>query len=203
MLKIVVGKERCGGVRQQPASHQRSRKVRRTVHNLAELRTSLRRVAARRRNRLHEQIVVCIVRFGSRIEYSRSETYNDVPTKCFCSSQPHLDRGVGEARAVHHIDTSRFATAHYLLPTLLTVYVEIDHNFSKAHRIVTTSILPIVENYAEHSRNVWEGSKVRHMYNGPVYKQFTDISTSSGNSFSRLRRMCLSPDMKRLHWKKI
>ena len=38
--------------------------------------------------------------------------------------------------------------------------IEIDHNFSRAHRIVTTSILPIVEQYAEHSKNVWEGSKV-------------------------------------------
>lgn len=38
---------------------------------------------------------------------------------------------------------------------------EIDHNFSKAHRIVTTSILPLVEQYGEHSKNVWEASKVR------------------------------------------
>ena len=38
---------------------------------------------------------------------------------------------------------------------------EIDSNFSKAHRIVTTSILPIVEEYAKHSNEVWEGSKVR------------------------------------------
>ena len=37
---------------------------------------------------------------------------------------------------------------------------EIDSNFSKAHRIVTTSILPIVEEYAKHSNDVWEGSKV-------------------------------------------
>ena len=37
---------------------------------------------------------------------------------------------------------------------------EIDHNFSRAHRIVTTSILPIVDQYAEHSKAVWEGSKV-------------------------------------------
>ena len=36
---------------------------------------------------------------------------------------------------------------------------EIDHNFSKAHRIVTTSILPVVEAYGEHSRAVWEASK--------------------------------------------
>lgn len=38
--------------------------------------------------------------------------------------------------------------------------LEIDHNFSRAHRIVTTSILPVVEQYAEHSKNVWESSKV-------------------------------------------
>lgn len=37
---------------------------------------------------------------------------------------------------------------------------EIDHNFSRAHRIVTSSILPIIDQYAEHSNNVWEGSKV-------------------------------------------
>lgn len=37
---------------------------------------------------------------------------------------------------------------------------EIDHNFSKAHRIVTSSILPLVEQYGEHSKNVWEASKV-------------------------------------------
>ena len=37
---------------------------------------------------------------------------------------------------------------------------EIDHNFSQAHRIVTTSILPVVEQYAENSRDVWEGAKV-------------------------------------------
>jgi DASH complex subunit ASK1 len=37
---------------------------------------------------------------------------------------------------------------------------EIDHNFSRAHRIVTTSVLPIVEQYAKHSEAVWDGSKV-------------------------------------------
>jgi DASH complex subunit ASK1 len=36
---------------------------------------------------------------------------------------------------------------------------EIDSNFAKAHRIVTTSILPIVERYARNSEAVWEGSK--------------------------------------------
>ena len=44
---------------------------------------------------------------------------------------------------------------------ILTLNTEIDSNFSRAHRIVTTSILPIVEQYAEHSKDVWEGAKVR------------------------------------------
>ncbi|KAK5175576.1 DASH complex subunit ask1 [Saxophila tyrrhenica] len=47
---------------------------------------------------------------------------------------------------------------------------EIDSNFSKAHRIVTSSILPIVEQYAKHSSNVWEGSK--------FWKQFFEASAN-------------------------
>ncbi|KAK3318356.1 DASH complex subunit Ask1-domain-containing protein [Apodospora peruviana] len=47
---------------------------------------------------------------------------------------------------------------------------EIDHNFSKAHRIVTTSILPLVEQYGEHSRSVWEASK--------FWKQFFEASAN-------------------------
>ncbi|KAI1361797.1 DASH complex subunit Ask1-domain-containing protein [Xylaria arbuscula] len=47
---------------------------------------------------------------------------------------------------------------------------EIDHNFSKAHRIVTTSILPLVEQYGEHSKNVWEASK--------FWKQFFEASAN-------------------------
>ncbi|KAI4243877.1 MAG: hypothetical protein L6R40_003259 [Gallowayella cf. fulva] len=47
---------------------------------------------------------------------------------------------------------------------------EIDHNFSRAHRIVTTSILPVVENYAEHSKSVWESSK--------FWKQFFEASAN-------------------------
>lgn len=47
---------------------------------------------------------------------------------------------------------------------------EIDHNFSQAHRIVTTSILPVVEQYAEHSRDVWEGAK--------FWKQFFEASAN-------------------------
>lgn len=47
---------------------------------------------------------------------------------------------------------------------------EIDHNFSRAHRIVTSSILPIVEQYGNHSRDVWEGSK--------FWKQFFEASAN-------------------------
>ncbi|KAJ5620613.1 hypothetical protein N7510_004597 [Penicillium lagena] len=47
---------------------------------------------------------------------------------------------------------------------------EIDHNFSQAHRIVTTSILPLVEQYTEHSRDVWEGAK--------FWKQFFEASAN-------------------------
>ncbi|KAK0266881.1 DASH complex subunit ask1 [Friedmanniomyces endolithicus] len=43
---------------------------------------------------------------------------------------------------------------------------EIDSNFSKAHRIVTGSILPIVEQYAKHSSDVWEGSKANVSLSG-------------------------------------
>ena len=42
---------------------------------------------------------------------------------------------------------------------MLNFLQEIDGNFSRAHRIVTSSILPIVEQYAKHSEAVWEGSK--------------------------------------------
>lgn len=47
---------------------------------------------------------------------------------------------------------------------------EIDHNFSRAHRIVTASILPAVEQYAEHSREVWEGAR--------FWKQFFESSAN-------------------------
>lgn len=50
---------------------------------------------------------------------------------------------------------------------MLTRDAEIDHNFSKAHRIVTASILPVVEQYGENSKAIWEASKVRttHVHN--------------------------------------
>ncbi|KAH7052091.1 DASH complex subunit Ask1-domain-containing protein [Macrophomina phaseolina] len=47
---------------------------------------------------------------------------------------------------------------------------EIDHNFSRAHRIVTGSIIPVVDQYAKHSEAVWEGSK--------FWKQFFEASAN-------------------------
>ncbi|EZF30015.1 DASH complex subunit [Trichophyton interdigitale] len=47
---------------------------------------------------------------------------------------------------------------------------EIDSNFNKAHRIVTSSIIPIVEQYAENSKDVWEASK--------FWKQFFEASAN-------------------------
>ncbi|KAB5572111.1 DASH complex subunit Ask1-domain-containing protein [Coniochaeta sp. 2T2.1] len=47
---------------------------------------------------------------------------------------------------------------------------EIDSNFNRAHRIVTTSILPLVEQYGEHSRAVWDASK--------FWKQFFEASAN-------------------------
>lgn len=58
----------------------------------------------------------------------------------------------------------------YVLQDELTHGTEIDHNFSKAHRIVTTSILPVVEQYGENSKNVWEASK--------FWKQFFEASAN-------------------------
>ncbi|KFY47926.1 hypothetical protein V496_10387, partial [Pseudogymnoascus sp. VKM F-4515 (FW-2607)] len=54
--------------------------------------------------------------------------------------------------------------------TITLTLQEIDHNFSRAHRIVTTSILPIVEQYGKHSEAVWDGSK--------FWKQFFEASAN-------------------------
>ncbi|KAK0275952.1 DASH complex subunit ask1 [Friedmanniomyces endolithicus] len=59
--------------------------------------------------------------------------------------------------------------SQYLRNTPVTLQ-EIDSNFSKAHRIVTGSFLPIVEQYAKHSSDVWEGSK--------FWKQFFEASAN-------------------------
>lgn len=47
---------------------------------------------------------------------------------------------------------------------------EIDRNFSKAHRIVTANILPVVEQYGENCRAVWEASK--------FWKQFFEAAAN-------------------------
>ncbi|KAJ2902586.1 DASH complex subunit ask1 [Zalerion maritima] len=61
---------------------------------------------------------------------------------------------------------------------------KIDANFSRAHRIVTTSILPVVEQYGEHSRNVWEASK--------FWKQF--FESSANCSLSNYEEAASNPD---------
>ncbi|OAT04321.1 hypothetical protein BDBG_00899 [Blastomyces gilchristii SLH14081] len=57
-----------------------------------------------------------------------------------------------------------------VLPSSALCVIQIDHNFSRAHRIVTTSILPTVEQYSGQSREVWEGSK--------FWKQFFESSAN-------------------------
>lgn len=47
---------------------------------------------------------------------------------------------------------------------------EIDHNFSRAHRTVTASIIPVIEQYANHSREVWNGAR--------FWKQFFEASAN-------------------------
>jgi DASH complex subunit ASK1 len=89
-------------------------------------------------------------------------------------SQSESYRGIGEAGAIHHPDAARYTNRHLCSAppptwTRLTV-AEIDHNFSRAHRIVTTNILPIVEQYGKHSEAVWEGSK--------FWKQFFEASAN-------------------------
>lgn len=97
--------------------------------------------------------------------------YRHVSLKHGAPAQPHIDRRTREARTIHHSYPPRsgltFApcSRHQLIWT-----VEIDYNFSRAHRIVTTSILPVVEQYTEHSTNVWESSK--------FWKQFFEASAN-------------------------
>ncbi|KAH8156878.1 hypothetical protein CIB48_g11369 [Xylaria polymorpha] len=66
----------------------------------------------------------------------------NVSVRVLVREEPDLDGGIREIRAVYYSHTTSFP--------------EIDHNFSKAHRIVTTSVLPLVEQYGEHSKNFWK-----------------------------------------------
>ncbi|KAG9663312.1 hypothetical protein KCU69_g14565, partial [Aureobasidium melanogenum] len=56
---------------------------------------------------------------------------------------------------------------------------------TKAHRIVTSSILPVVDQYAQHSRDVWEGSR--------FWKQFFEASANV--SLSGYQEGALEDDM--------
>ncbi|KAK4035360.1 chromatin modification-related protein EAF7-domain-containing protein [Parachaetomium inaequale] len=77
--------------------------------------------------------------------------------------------GRGRGR-VHHPHSARFDRHRCLSRPNHSQLPEIDHNFSKAHRIVTTSILPLVEQYGEHSRSVWDATK--------FWKQFFEASAN-------------------------
>ena len=70
----------------------------------------------------------------------------------------------------------------------LSLNKEIDHNFSKAHRIVTTSILPLVEQYGEHSKSVWEASKVRVLRSSFILHYLPDETVPWCFSFMTLKR---------------
>ena len=101
-------------------------------------------------------------------------------------AQPHPHGRIGEIGAADHPHPARYArairppihliahkdpsSAYLSYRAILTQMLEIDHNFSRAHQIVTRSILPVVEQYASHSRNVWEGSR--------FWKQFFESSAN-------------------------
>jgi hypothetical protein len=72
-------------------------------------------------------------------------------------------RRTREIGAIHYSNPSGFVPQPYI-EAKSNQLIEIDHNFSRAHRIVTSSILPIVEQYADHSKAVWDGSKVSEVY---------------------------------------
>lgn len=101
-----------------------------------------------------------------------------------------------------HAHAARYApveTPHSSIPKAATnTTSEIDHNFSKAHRIVTSSIIPTVEAYAHHSQNVWEGSKVSPFQPIKKWENGPDLKDSSGNNFLRLQQTCHCPGMKSL-----
>ena len=77
--------------------------------------------------------------------------------------------------------------------------IEIDSNFSRAHRIVTTNILPLVEQYGEHSKSVWESTKVGYLFSAsPQLPTNNHCDLSSGNNSSRPPPMLRFRDMKSL-----
>ena len=47
---------------------------------------------------------------------------------------------------------------------------EIDRNFAKAHKIVATSVVPVIEQYGQESRRVWQGAA--------FWKQFLEASAN-------------------------
>lgn len=89
------------------------------------------------------------------------EATNHVSPRVFDVETAHFDGGAGEAGAVNHSYAAGYGAHNHIKPVHRTNEpTEIDSNFSRAHRIITTSILPLVEQYGEHSKAVWEASRV-------------------------------------------
>jgi DASH complex subunit Ask1 len=57
------------------------------------------------------------------------------------------------------MSTTDFERLERLEQAITLCLQEIDHNFIRCHR-VATACLPVVERYAEQSRQVWQGAKV-------------------------------------------
>jgi hypothetical protein len=85
---------------------------------------------------------------------------HDESRHCSIRAAPIAHRGARETRTVNYSHVTRSFVYSFQTERNSNENIEIDHNFSRAHRIVTSRILPIVEQYAEHSKVVWEGSKV-------------------------------------------
>ena len=58
------------------------------------------------------------------------------------------------------MSTTDFERLERLEQAITLCLQEIDHNFIRCHR-VATACLPVVERYAEQSRAVWDGAKVK------------------------------------------
>lgn len=90
---------------------------------------------------------------------------------CLCQKTPIVKPAMSRQSTIGQPRTLSLTEELEKLEQSITLTLqEIDHNFSRAHRIVTSSILPIVEQYGNHSRDVWEGSK--------FWKQFFESSAN-------------------------
>ena len=88
------------------------------------------------------------------------------------------------------MSTTDFERLERLEQAITLCLQEIDHNFIRCHR-VATACLPVVERYAEQSRAVWDGAKVKPTLN-PLRNQQTANFTrnSSGNNSLKPLQKC-------------